>query len=55
MEWLTGGSLHLETSPHPNFDMGIWGEKVRLSFRYIQYMGETEQRNAHSLLYMYSA
>ena len=26
MEWLvTGGSLHLERSPHSNFDMGIWG------------------------------
>ena len=40
MEWLmTGGSLHLERSTHPDFDMGIWGGGgVRLSFRYIQYM-----------------
>ena len=22
---MTGGSLHLERSPHPNFDMGIGG------------------------------
>ena len=32
---MTGGSLHLERSPHPNFDMGIWGGKVQLSFQYI--------------------
>ena len=34
---MTGGSLHLERSPHPDFEMGIWGEKVGLSFRYKQH------------------
>ena len=28
MEWLmTGGSLHLERSPHPNFDMASGHER----------------------------
>ena len=33
---MTGGSLHLERSPHSDFDMAIWGGGVRLSFRCIR-------------------
>ena len=38
VEWLmTGGSLHLERPPHPNFEMGIGRKIVRRSLQDIQY------------------
>ena len=32
---MTGGSLHLERSLHPNFEMGIWGGGSVAIFRYV--------------------
>ena len=42
--WMTGGSPHLERSPHPDFDMGMGGECGYHSGIYATFKGlDTEE------------